>query len=244
MDQPVWFPGIAQLLGNIPTMRILIVEDEKSLSEEIAQFLRREQFNCDIAYNGKDASELLAVNPYDFVLLDIGLPDYNGLDLIREAKRYHSEAWFIVITARGELDDKLKGFSSGADDYLAKPFSILELHSRLQAITRRKFGQASSVIRFGGFSLDINKFQLIHGDTPVNLTKKEYELLSYLVLNKGRVLDRLQLVEHIWGSFYEDDFDSNYIDVHVKNIRKKIGEFESANYIKTVRGLGYKFEDA
>jgi DNA-binding response OmpR family regulator len=225
-------------------MRILIVEDEKSLAEEIAQFLRNERYNCDLAFNGRDASELLAVNLYDFVLLDIGLPDYNGLDLIKEAKKYNSEAYFIVITARGELDDKLKGFNSGADDYLAKPFSILELHSRIQAITRRKFGQSGSVIRFGGFALDINKLQLLHEESPVNLTKKEYDLLSYLVLNKGRVLDRLQLVEHIWGSFYEDDFDSNYIDVHIKNIRKKLGEFDPVNRIRTVRGLGYKFEDA
>jgi len=224
-------------------MRILVVEDEKSLADEIAQFLRNEQYNCDIAYNGRDASELLAVNPYDFVLLDIGLPDYNGLDLIKEAKKFNSEAYFIVITARGELDDKLKGFNSGADDYLAKPFSILELHSRILAITRRKFGQSSSIIRFGDFALDINKLQLLHGDVPVNLTRKEYDLLSYLVLNKGRVLDRLQLVEHIWGSFYEDDFDSNYIDVHIKNIRKKLGEFDPVNRIKTVRGMGYKFED-
>ena len=225
-------------------MRILIVEDERSLAEEIAQFLRNERYNCDLAFNGRDASELLAVNLYDFVLLDIGLPDYNGLDLIKEAKKYNSEAYFIVITARGELDDKLKGFNSGADDYLAKPFSILELHSRIQAITRRKFGQSASVIRFGGFALDINKLQLMHEESPVNLTKKEYDLLSYLVLNKGRVLDRLQLVEHIWGSFYEDDFDSNYIDVHIKNIRKKLGEFDPVNRIRTVRGLGYKFEDA
>jgi len=224
-------------------MRILIVEDEKSLAEEIAQFLRKEHFNCDLAATGKIASELLAVNPYDFVLLDIGLPDYNGLDLIKEAKSFNADAYFIVITARGELDDKLKGFQTGADDYLAKPFSILELHSRIQAITRRKFGQSSSVIKFGDFSLDINKFQLLHAEVPVNLTKKEYDLLSYLILNKGRVLDRLQLVEHIWGSFYEDDFDSNYIDVHIKNIRKKLGEFDPANYIKTVRGLGYKFEE-
>jgi DNA-binding response OmpR family regulator len=224
-------------------MRILIVEDEKSLAEEIAQFLRKEHFNCDWAATGREASELLAVNPYDFVLLDIGLPDYNGLDLIKEAKSFNADAYFIVITARGELDDKLKGFQTGADDYLAKPFSILELHSRIQAITRRKFGQTSSVIRFGDFSLDINKFQLLHSETAVNLTKKEYDLLSYLILNKGRVLDRLQLVEHIWGSFYEDDFDSNYIDVHIKNIRKKLAEYDPANYIKTVRGLGYKFEE-
>lgn len=223
-------------------MRILIVEDEKNLANEIALFLNQEQYKCDIANTGTEASELLAVNPYDFVLLDIGLPDYNGLDLIKEAKDHNSEAYFIVITARGELDDKLKGFDYGADDYLAKPFSFLELHSRIQAITRRKFGHTTSIIRFGDFALDINKLQLNHLKSPVDLTKKEYDLLSYLILNKGRVLDRLQLVEHIWGSFYEDDFDSNYIDVHIKNIRKKLSEFDSTSWIKTIRGLGYKFD--
>jgi DNA-binding response OmpR family regulator len=223
-------------------MRILIVEDEKSLSQEIRQFLEKEEYNCDQAFTGKEASELIAINPYDFVLLDIGLPDYNGLDLIKEAKEYNSEAYFIVITARGELEDKIKGFDLGADDYLPKPFSLLELLSRVQAITRRKFGHQSSIINFGGFALDTMKKNLTHKDKNIDLTKKEYKLLSYLVLNKNRVLDRLQLTEHIWGDFFEDDFDSNYIDVHIKNIRKKLSNFDNSNWIKTVRGIGYKFE--
>ena len=223
-------------------MRILIVEDEKSLASEIKEFLVKEEYNCDLAYTGNEASELIAINPYDFILLDIGLPDYNGLDLIKEAKEYNSEAYFIVITARGELEDKIKGFDLGADDYLPKPFSLLELLSRIQAITRRKFGQKMSIIDFGKFSLDITKRHLQHKDHGVDLTKKEYKLLSYLVLNKNRVLDRLQLTEHIWGEFYEDDYDSNYIDVHIKNIRKKLSEFDDTNWIKTVRGIGYKFE--
>lgn len=223
-------------------MRILIVEDEKSLSSEIKEFLEKEDYNCDQAFTGEDASELIAVNPYDFVLLDIGLPDYNGLDLIKEAKEYNSEAYFIVITARGELEDKIKGFDLGADDYLPKPFSLLELLSRVQAITRRKFGHKSSVINFGDFNLDTSKKNLKHKDTFIDLTKKEYKLLSYLVLNKNRVLDRLQLTEHIWGDFFEDDFDSNYIDVHIKNIRKKLSSYDENQWIKTVRGIGYKFE--
>lgn len=223
-------------------MRILIVEDEKSLSNEIKQFLEKEEYNCDQAFTGSDASELIAVNPYDFVLLDIGLPDYNGLDLIKEAKEYNSEAYFIVITARGELEDKIKGFDLGADDYLPKPFSLLELLSRVQAITRRKFGHQSSIINFGDFALDTSKKNLTHDNKNIDLTKKEYKLLSYLVLNKNRVLDRLQLTEHIWGDFFEDDFDSNYIDVHIKNIRKKLSNLDDSNWIKTVRGIGYKFE--
>ncbi|MCK5170347.1 MAG: response regulator transcription factor [Bacteroidales bacterium] len=223
-------------------MRILIVEDEKSLASEIKQFLEKEEYNCDLAYTGNEASELIAINPYDFVLLDIGLPDYNGLDLIKEAKEYNSEAYFIVITARGELEDKIKGFDLGADDYLPKPFSLLELLSRIQAITRRKFGQQMSIIDFGNFSIDTSKRYLQYKDHGVDLTKKEYKLLSYLILNKNRVLDRLQLTEHIWGEFFEDDYDSNYIDVHIKNIRKKLSEFDDTNWIKTVRGIGYKFE--
>jgi len=223
-------------------MRILIVEDEKSLSAEIKQFLEKEEYNCDLAYTGTEASELIAINPYDFILLDIGLPDYNGLDLIKEAKEYNSEAYFIVITARGELEDKIKGFDLGADDYLPKPFSLLELLSRIQAITRRKFGHLSSIINFGDFALDTTKKHLQYNSKSIDLTKKEYKLLSYLVLNKNRVLDRLQLTEHIWGDFYEDDFDSNYIDVHIKNIRKKLSLHDDLNWIKTVRGIGYKFE--
>ncbi|MGE0090695.1 MAG: response regulator transcription factor [Bacteroidales bacterium] len=223
-------------------MRILIVEDEKGLATEIKEFLAKEEYNCDLAFTGSQASEMIAINPYDFILLDIGLPDYNGLDLIKEAKKLNSEAYFIVITARGELEDKIKGFDLGADDYLAKPFSLLELLSRIQAITRRKFGQQSSIIPFGRFSLDTIKKHLEFENKPLDLTKKEYKLLSYLVLNKNRVLDRLQLTEHIWGEFFEDDYDSNYIDVHIKNIRKKLSEFDETNWIKTVRGIGYKFE--
>lgn len=222
-------------------MKVLIVEDEKSLANEIMLFLSKEHFNCEIALTGLDASELLAVNTYDFVLIDIGLPDYNGLDLIKEAKDNNAEAYFIVITARGELEDKLKGFDYGADDYLPKPFSLLELHSRIQAIARRKFGHIKSTINFGDFEIDINNRSLKNKDTVIELTKKEYDLFSYLILNKNRVLDRLQLTEHIWGNFFEEDFDSNYIDVHIKNIRKKLSKFDDHNWIKTVRGIGYKF---
>jgi len=223
-------------------MRILIVEDEKSLAREIKQFLEKENFNCDMALTGNEASEMIAINPYDFILLDIGLPDYNGLDLIKEAKKIKSEAYFIVITARDELQDKINGFDLGADDYLPKPFSLLELSSRIQAISRRKFGYNESIIKFGNFELDTQKKLLQHSGKTIDFTKKEYNILSYLVLNKNRVLDRLQLTEHVWGNFYEDEYDSNYIDVHIKNIRKKMSEFDETNWIKTIRGIGYKFE--
>ncbi len=223
-------------------MRILIVEDEKNLATEIRDFLVREQFNCDLAFTGTKASEMIAINPYDLILLDIGLPDYNGLDLISEAKEINSDSYFIIITARSELKDKIKGFELGADDYLAKPFALLELLSRIHAIIRRKFGHKSSTINFGNFKLDTLKKTLQYDNQFVDLTMKEYKLLSYLIHNKNRILDRMQLTEHVWGDFFEDDYDSNYIDVHIKNIRKKIIKYDDKQWIKTIRGIGYKFE--
>lgn len=221
-------------------MNVLIVEDEKSLAVELQDFLKKEHFLCEVALNGKEASEKIAVNLYDFVLLDLGLPDFDGLELLKEARKVNEEAAFIIITARGALDDKIKGLDLGADDYLAKPFSLLELHSRMQAIARRKFGIKNTLIRLGGFTVDVAGRKLLFGEQEINLTKKEYDLLSYLVLHKNRVLTRLQLIEHIWGNLLEDDFESNYIDVHIKNLRKKLSAFAAVDWLETVRGVGYR----
>jgi DNA-binding response OmpR family regulator len=221
-------------------MNVLIVEDEKSLSHEIEIFLTKQGFNCDVAFNGKSASEKIFVNAYDFILLDIGLPDYSGFDLLKEAKAAGREAAFIILTARSETDDKIHGLDLGADDYLAKPFSLMELHSRMQAILRRKHGLISNTIRIGDFVMDINNRTVHHGDNMINLTKKEFDLLHYLALNKNRVLTRMQLTEHIWGDVMEEDYDSNYIDVHIKNLRKKLSAFAGTDWLETVRGIGYR----
>ena len=133
-------------------MNVLIVEDEKSLANEIAAYLRKETFLCDVAYNGTDASEKIAVNLYDFVLLDLGLPDYDGLDLITEARKNNSDVSFIIITARGAVEDRVKGLNLGADDYLPKPFALVELHSRIMAVARRKFQITSPDIDLANLS--------------------------------------------------------------------------------------------
>jgi DNA-binding response OmpR family regulator len=221
-------------------MKVLIVEDEKALAQEIEGFLSKEHFVCDLSYTGMDASEKIAVNLYDFVLLDLGLPDYDGLELLDEAKETNPDAAFIIITARGAVDDKVKGLNLGADDYLAKPFSLLELHSRIQAIARRKFGLKNTTITLGAFTLDLTGRVISRGDSPVALTKKEFDLLTYLVLHKNRVLTRFQLTEHIWGNILEDDYDSNYIDAHIKNIRKKLSVYADTDWLETVRGMGYR----
>ncbi|ASB48169.1 response regulator transcription factor [Alkalitalea saponilacus] len=223
-------------------MNALIVEDEVSLAAEIADFLRKENYICDVVHTGNEASEMIAVNLYDFVLLDLGLADYEGLDLIDEIKNSESDAAVIVITARGDLDDRVKGLDLGADDYLAKPFALVELLSRMKAVARRKFKLESAVVCFGEFEMDMNARLLKCGTKEVDITKKQFDLLQYLVLNRNKALSRIQLYEHIWGNILDDQYDSNFIDVHIKNLRKKLAGYASVDWLMTVRGVGYKAE--
>lgn len=221
-------------------MNVLIVEDEKSLANEIALFLKRENFLCEMAHTGREASEKIAVNLYDFVLLDLGLPDYNGLDLIREAKKNNSDVSFIIITARGAVEDRVKGLDLGADDYLPKPFALAELHARIMAVARRKFRISSPDITLGDFVMKTDSRKLMSGQKEVELTRKEFDLLYYLAINRNKVLTRHQLYEHIWGNTLDDQYDSNFIDVHIKNIRKKLNAHAPAPWLETARGVGYR----
>jgi DNA-binding response OmpR family regulator len=221
-------------------MNVLIVEDEKSLATEIASFLKKECFLCDLAFTGMEASEKIAINLYDFVLLDLGLPDYNGLDLIREARKNNIDTSFIIITARGAVEDKVKGLDLGADDYLAKPFALVELLSRINAVARRKFNIVEKDIILDKFIMQLQSRKLQCNGNPVDLTKKEYDLLHYLVINHDKVLTRHQLYEHIWGNLLDDQYDSNFIDVHIKNLRKKLNTHAPSPWLVTVRGVGYR----
>ncbi len=221
-------------------MNVLIVEDEKSLANEIASWLRKESFLCDVAYTGRDASEKIAVNLYDFVLLDLGLPDYDGLDLIREARKNSIDVSFIIITARGAVEDRVKGLDLGADDYLPKPFALAELQSRIMAVARRKFKITSPDISLGEFVMETQSRKLKHKGTEVEITRKEFDLLHYLVINHDKVLARHQLYEHIWGNTLDDQYDSNFIDVHIKNLRKKLNVHAPSPWLETVRGVGYR----
>ena len=221
-------------------MNVLIVEDEKSLAYEIASFLKTEGFLCELAFTGLEASEKIAVNLYDFVLLDLGLPDYNGLDLIVEARNNGTDTAFVIITARGSVQDKVKGLDLGADDYLAKPFALMELYSRIQAIARRKFNILNQNLKVGEFVLELQSRKMTWKGNEVIITKKEYDLLQYLIINKNKVLTRNQLYEHIWGNILDDQYDSNFIDVHIKNVRKKLNEYAPSPWLETVRGIGYR----
>jgi len=224
-------------------MNVLIIEDERSLAYEIELFLNKNNYICELCFNGTSASEKIAVNLYDFILLDLGLPDYEGLDLLKEAKKSNPQAACIILTARAEVNDRVKGLDLGADDYLPKPFSLLELQSRMQAITRRKFGLINHIIELDDFKVNLTDRNISHQNNPVNsITKKEFDLIAYLLLHKNRTLTRAQLSEHIWGSVVNDDYDSNFIDAHIKNIRKKLSAYAPADWLETVRGLGYRIK--
>lgn len=222
-------------------MHVLIVEDEISLANEVKSFLEKEGFSCDEAYTGKIASDKLFSNDYDLLLLDLGLPDYEGIDLLKESIANNSNTAVIILSARGALEDRIKGLNVGADDYLPKPFSLLELKSRIMAVMRRKHGIRVNIININGLEIDLDKRLVSAGENTITLTRKEYDILSFLVLNKNRVVTRLQISEHIWGDIIEENYNSNYIDVHIKNLRKKLAEYIEGDFLETVRGIGFQF---
>jgi DNA-binding response OmpR family regulator len=222
-------------------MHVLIVEDEIHLAKEVRNYLEKEGFSCDEAYTGKIASDKLFSNEYDLLLLDLGLPDYDGIDLLKESIANNSNTAVIILSARSALEDRIKGLNVGADDYLPKPFSLLELKSRIMAVMRRKHGIRVNVILINGLEIDLDKRLVSSGGKLITLTRKEYDILSFLILNKNRVVTRLQISEHIWGDIIEENYNSNYIDVHVKNLRKKLSEFIEGDFLETVRGIGFQF---
>ncbi|MBC7398546.1 MAG: response regulator transcription factor [Mucilaginibacter sp.] len=224
-------------------MNVLIIEDEEALAHELEIFLGNHNYITEVCYNGRSASEKIATNMYDFILIDLGLPDYDGLDLLKEAKKNNPDAACLILTARAEVYDRVRGLDLGADDYLPKPFSLLELQSRMQAIMRRKFGLKQSIVELGDFLINLTDRVITCQDNTVStITKKEFDLIAYLILHKNRTLTRTQLSEHIWGSVINDDYDSNYIDAHIKNIRKKLNVHAAPDWLETVRGLGYKIK--
>ncbi|MDR6940587.1 MULTISPECIES: response regulator transcription factor [Mucilaginibacter] len=222
-------------------MNVLIVEDEKGLALEVDEFLSHEGFTVEHARTKKSAEEKIFVNNYDFILLDLGLPDGDGFDLLKMLKGLDKrEDAVIILTARGAVDDRVMGLEQGADDYLAKPFSLSELLARMHAITRRKHRLESNDINIKGLRVNIQNRTVMYNDERINLTKKEFEIFNYLVLNKNRVISRTNLTEHVWGDVLEINSDSNFVDVHVKNLRKKLSQYIPIDWFETVRSIGYR----
>ena len=219
-------------------MNILIVEDYLELATELVDYLSKNGYLCKLVTTCKTALEEIAINDYDALLLDLGLPDGSGFDILKATKK--SKMAVIIITARGELDDKLNGLALGADDYLTKPFALTELGARLFAVIRRIHGFTANELEVHGFKIQLQDYKVSFEENSIALTKKEFDIFQYLVLNKNRVITRLQLTEHVWGDVLELNSDSNFIDVHVRNLRKKLDKFSKLDWFETVRNVGYR----
>jgi two-component system, OmpR family, response regulator len=218
-------------------MRLLIVEDEPTLGRQLKATLESIGYAVDLATDGEDGHFMGASENYDAIILDLGLPEVDGLTVLDRWRREKRNFPVLVLTARDSWSDKVAGLDAGADDYLAKPFQTEELIARLRALIRRSSGNASSELIAGDVRLDTRSGKVTLAGDPVKLTAQEYKLLSYLLHHKGKVVSRTELIEHI----YDQDFDrdSNTIEVFVTRIRKKLG----ADVITTIRGLGYQLED-
>ena len=220
-------------------MKILIIEDERALSESIAAYLKAEQYICETAFDFETAMEKTETFDYDCILLDITLPGGSGLDILNNLKANNKMDGVLIISARNALDDKVAGLKSGADDYLAKPFHLSELSARISAIIRRKNFDGANILKFGQIQIDTLAKQATIDGKAFELTKKEYELLLYFMINKGRVISKHAIAEHLWG----DDMAGNvdFIYTHIKNLRRKLLHTAGADYIRSVYGMGYKF---
>lgn len=219
-------------------MRTLVVEDDLALAQELQKRLRQEGYAVDLADNGIDAEFLGREETYDLVVLDLGLPGRPGLEVLQNWRKDHVNTPVIILTARDAWHEKVDGFKAGADDYIAKPFHIEELLARMQAVIRRSVAKEGVLLSADGIVLDEDHqaIQLASGET-LQLTGTEFRLLRYFMLNPGRVLSKTRLAEHIYE--YDDDRDSNVIEVYVNRLRQKLGK----RLIRTMRGQGYIFEN-
>lgn len=223
-------------------MKILLVEDNPELTQNVANYLSAEGIICESAPTLFDAQDKILSFDYDCILLDLMLPDGNGLELLEFIKTQKIGTNVLIISAKDSLDDKLKGLDQGADDYLPKPFHLSELLARLRAIFRRsKLGGFDEVI-FNEITIEINQLQAKVNDQILDLTKKEFDLLLFFITNKNRVLGKQAIAQHLWGDYTDDLANFDFVYQHVKNLRKKITAAGGKDYISTVYGIGYKFD--
>lgn len=221
-------------------MKYLIAEDEKDLQQSIVTYLERDGNICEVASDFKEASEKVAIYDYDIIILDINLVTGSGLDVLKTLKKEKKKAGVIIISANNSLTDKLEGLDIGADDYITKPFHLAELNSRINAVLRRGTFGGNEIMEFNEIKIDTKARTAYINGKAIPLTRKEYDLLVFFISNKGRVLSKEIIAEHLWGDDSDllDNFD--FIYVHINNLRKKLTT-EGAKYIKTAYGSGYKF---
>jgi len=224
-------------------VKLLVVEDEAGLRDGIRDYFTEAGNICETVGDYQDALQKINVYRYDCIILDITLPQGNGLDILQAIKRSRYPDGVLIISAKNSLDDRLQGLDLGADDYLTKPFHLSELRARVMAIVRRKSFDGNQLIVFNEIQLDMLAKSVTVNDLAVKLTKKEYALLLYFIANKGKVISKNALAEHLWGDGIDlsDNFD--FIYSHIKNVRKKLMDAGSKDYIQSAYGMGYKFSE-
>ena len=223
-------------------MNILVVEDDKGLLDQLETILKKKHYGVDIADNGELALDKIFDVPYDLILLDIMLPRLDGLSVLQEVRKAGLDMPILMLTARSDVQDRVKGLDYGADDYLAKPFSMAELMARIRAMLRRK-GNRNPVLKAGGVCLYTVTRNVTLNDRQIHLTVKEFSILEFLLHNKGNAVSRFNLAEHVWGEEFDPFSMSNYVDVHIKNLRKKLDARKDISIIKTIRGIGFIIEE-
>ena len=224
-------------------MKLLIIEDELSLRDSIEQYMEAQGYLCETAGNFDEAMDKIDFYDYDCILVDIGIPMGSGLDIVKELKAIKSKAGIIIISARDAVDDKIMGLQLGSDDYLTKPFHLSELNARVAAIIRRRQFDGEEKILFNEIEIFPAAKSVKVNDEHMEVTQKEYDLLIYFISNKGRVITKSALAQHIWGDHYDQAGSYDFLYTHIKNLRKKLIESGAADYIKTIYGTGYKFTD-
>ncbi len=223
-------------------MNILIIEDEYSLADAVAETLKSENFNVCIKTNGEDGEDEALTENYDLILLDVMLPGKNGFDILKYLRQEKIKTPVIMLTAKSEIDDKLNGLEHGADDYITKPFAMRELMARIKAVLKRTNNiEDTNCLEYGDLVLDLKNAKLKCKDNEIQISGKELELLEQLLLNKNQILSKESLIERIWG--YESDAEYNSVEVYITFIRRKLKLIESKVNIKAVRGIGYKLEE-
>ncbi|MDP4686003.1 MAG: response regulator transcription factor [Salibacteraceae bacterium] len=223
-------------------MKILIIEDETLLATDIEAYLNQSEYKCEFAPNISVAQDKLSNHEYDCVLLDLMLPDGSGLSVLESLKAKTRNEGIIVISAKNSIEDKVKCLELGADDYLAKPFHQAELAARIHSVIRRKKFSGNDLFRFNEIEINLQSKSVSVANSAISLTRKEFELLLFLISNKGRVLSKNALAEHLSGDF-ADMFDNHdFVYAHVKNLKHKLRQHHCDQYLKTVYGVGYKWE--
>lgn len=223
-------------------MKILIIEDEQDLAQSIAEYLSEESYLCEFASTYHQALDKIENYHYDCILLDIMLPDGNGMKILEELKQQDKQDGVIIISAKDALDDKIKGLQIGADDYLTKPFHLAELTARIYSVIRRKQFGNSNTVQQNELQIDLLAKTVSVNNELVSLTKKELDLLLYFIGNKNRVISKSTLAEHLSGDFADMLDNHDFVYAHIKNLKKKLNESGCDNYLKTVYGTGYKWE--